>query len=1244
MRKLSVRILLIVTAAVLAAAGVFASLNFSAKPSFAANAFVNGQIWATGVDANGNTIADGADDPHWTLVDVLPMPGVDYGPNYPGPTYPAHMCQSGTFPRPATKISNSVNAGTWVDPTQINWIGQNASGIMDGTPGCTILSNSTNEGLYIFRMNGTFDFASWVDPNYVTLTIPYTVDNFIYKILVNGQQAQLTNAGCSFNVICTMAIPAQAGLFQQTGNTLEIQVRSTYSATGLALQTSYSADPASLHIVKAVSTSSPAISQPFNYTMTVTNTAVAGAMPASNWTVSDTINANLTVNSATVDGGSCSISGQVVTCNSTTVLQPQAANYATVTISATAKGSAIGQTIPNTGYVYGNGDPNCLTATSCPSNVVNITPIGPDLRNPVKAVSDANPRIGSNISYSVTVKNSGAAATVGTWTVSDTIPTGLTPSGTAVLNVGGTNTNCTTAGQIITCATATVLAANASATVTIPVTVGSTAALVNQTLPNTAYVYGGGDPTCVAATSCASNTVNVTPRAPLLSQTKAASTATPRVGTPFTYTITVSNGAAPAIATAGEYTITDKLPVNIKFNSGTIPGGTCTAAGDVATGQTVTCKSSQVINPGANIQITFNVTAQIDAANKTLANTAYTTGGGDPRCPASSQACASNVTTVTPKAPELKITKSNSNTDEDANGDFVVGKYSNYVLTVTNQGTADTTGEITISDSIPREFNLSTITTLIAVGSNGPTASDKTKCEVKNVRDITCTSSEILLANSANSLQIKVRVMPTVRIDNITNVADVYGALYDSDLYCIDEKTANDEANARCHSPLVRNLRAPKLDMAKTIVLPDSAKEDNLAGNGDSSSNGSSGNGSTKSPSSASPAVIPTATATATNTPGASGTSNPNNPSSSPSSSANSTAGGGSESNDSNSGSGGDSANSIPNVRLGTIFKYELTVTNTGTWYTNSTANFQDTLPAGVKLISLGEMKFANADGETLTATNGYSPDGAKCEIDKNNSQKFTCILPQGFPEGATVSLEVTAQLIQPTGQVMNVANVFGGGDPDCPNAEASFHANHCQADASLNAISPKLSVKKTVAQTNFQLNDSFTYLIEVQNQGNASTNLSTKMTDEVPANLEILGVTPDSQCKISGQNVTCEIGKNFQPGDAKLFAINVKAKTSSPEVKNVANVLGGGDVICVDKNAPAPFNKTVQTTDKRFNDASRCSSAVKIRIAEPPLPPKTAAWFAVRGVSVVGLLAIAAGMVFQVTKKRQLKVREKGR
>jgi uncharacterized repeat protein (TIGR01451 family) len=291
--------------------------------------------------------------------------------------------------------------------------------------------------------------------------------------------------------------------------------------------------------------------------------------------------------------------------------------------------------------------------------------------------------VGIAASYTLQVTNTGTAATTAIATVTDNVASTLT--------LGTMPTGCNASGQQVTCTIAAGLATNTPVSFVIPVT--PTAGASGATLTNTAIVSGGGDPTCPGAVYC-SSTVNTPVDAPQLSVQKTASSASFVVGTPATYTLTVTNiGSA---ATTAATTVTDNVPSSLTL--GTMPSG-CNASG-----QQVTCTIATGLATNTPVSFVIPVTPTVAASGTTLTNSATVSGGGDPTCPGG-VSCTSTINTpvVAAASPLLQILKTGPAT-ATAGGTIV------YAITVTNVGTATATNAI-LTDDVP------TALTYLSVGA-----------------------------------------------------------------------------------------------------------------------------------------------------------------------------------------------------------------------------------------------------------------------------------------------------------------------------------------------------------------------------------------------------------------------------------------------------------------------------------------------------------------------------------------------
>jgi uncharacterized repeat protein (TIGR01451 family) len=342
----------------------------------------------------------------------------------------------------------------------------------------------------------------------------------------------------------------------------------------------------------------------FDYTLTVTNSGTAATTATA--TISDTIPAGLTINTAT----GCVIAAQTVTCTIPAGLSNVApGNTAVFTINVTPTVAATNP-ILNSANVTGGGDPNCVATTDCADD--ESTPLNSPVLNITKSATPNPFVVGQPASYTITVQNTGTAATTANVVVTDTLPTGIGFVGSAGMDwtcVGSPTLTCTYTGT---------LAAGASTVLTIDVSVGAGATNAD----NTASVTGGGDPQCVGAPlpDRCDDTVLVPVVSPDLILTKTHSGSFVRGESGGVYSLLVTNiGDA---ASSGTVTVVDNLPAGLTATAISGAGWTCTLA-------TLTCTRGDVLAVGASFPaIVINVTVDSNAP-ESVVNVAVVSGGND---------------------------------------------------------------------------------------------------------------------------------------------------------------------------------------------------------------------------------------------------------------------------------------------------------------------------------------------------------------------------------------------------------------------------------------------------------------------------------------------------------------------------------------------------------------------------------------------------------------------------------------
>ena len=319
--------------------------------------------------------------------------------------------------------------------------------------------------------------------------------------------------------------------------------------------------------------------------------------------------------------------------------------------------------------------------------------------------------------------------------VTDSLPSGLTSTAAT-----GTGWSCTAGGQSVTCTRSDPLAPGASyppITLTVQVAVNAPASVTN-----TAMVAGGGDVDSSNNSASDPTTIIAVPDL-TITKTHTGSFLQGQVGA--TYTLTVTNiGGGP---TSGPVTVSDTLPAGLTPTAAAGAGWVCNIAG-----QTVSCTRSDALNVGASypaITLTVNVAP---AAPPSLTNTATVSGGGEIN---TANNTASDITTIGP-GPDLTINKSHS-------GNFLQGQTGAiYTITVSNPGSAPTTGVVTVTDNVPAG-----LVPTSAAGAGWI-------CSISG-QDVTCTRSDPLATGqSYPPITLTVNVQPGAP-GSVTNAVTVSG-------------------------------------------------------------------------------------------------------------------------------------------------------------------------------------------------------------------------------------------------------------------------------------------------------------------------------------------------------------------------------------------------------------------------------------------------------------------------------------
>ncbi|MFN3191205.1 MAG: SdrD B-like domain-containing protein [Aureliella sp.] len=414
-----------------------------------------------------------------------------------------------------------------------------------------------------------------------------------------------TPSGNAFTVdIASLAVN------QSSTITVTTTVDSTFSGTSVTNTVTANADESTQVTADETTTINPSIDLAITktdsvdpatrgntlvYTMDVTN---AGPSSATNVVVTDTLPDGVTFISAT--GGTVTApsgnSNDVLIDIGTLAASGSQQVTVTVTIDADAA-----DTITNTASVTSTETTGGFETNTNNNSTTEPTTLNPAIDLEVTKVDSADPVIaGNDLVYTMVVTNNGPSTATNV-SLSDTLPAGVTFT-------SGTSTQGTTANNngVFTADIGT-LASGASATVTLTVGVdpGTTG-----TIDNTASVTATETETNSANnTASQSTTVN---QSVDLQLTKTESTNIVSTGSALAYTIVVTNNG-PSTATSVQ--VTDTLPSELSFVSGTTTVGTLTNNGNDVTVDVGT------LAPGASATITINTTVIATAAG-TITNSA----------------------------------------------------------------------------------------------------------------------------------------------------------------------------------------------------------------------------------------------------------------------------------------------------------------------------------------------------------------------------------------------------------------------------------------------------------------------------------------------------------------------------------------------------------------------------------------------------------------------------------------------
>ena len=288
------------------------------------------------------------------------------------------------------------------------------------------------------------------------------------------------------------------------------------------------------------------------YTLAVQN---SGPSSAAGVTLSDTLPAGVTYESATTTQGTCSESSGTVTCELGTIADEQGVSVE-IKIRSTTPGL-----LSNSANVVSltadtDSADNAASAETTVTAAADLSLTKSDSPDPVLA--------GDELTYTLGVHNAGPQDATGV-SLTDTLPAGVT-----FVSATPTQGSCSEASGTVSCALGTI-ASGADAGVEVKVTPQAAGTITNQA----SVTSDLADPDSADASASENTTVKVSAD---LALTKGDSPDPALAGELITYALSASNSGP---ADAAGVTLTDTLPAGVTFVSATPTQGSCSeAAGD----------------------------------------------------------------------------------------------------------------------------------------------------------------------------------------------------------------------------------------------------------------------------------------------------------------------------------------------------------------------------------------------------------------------------------------------------------------------------------------------------------------------------------------------------------------------------------------------------------------------------------------------------------------------------------------
>jgi uncharacterized repeat protein (TIGR01451 family) len=841
------------------------------------------------------------------------------------------------------------------------------------------------------------------------------------------------------------------------------------------------------------------------YSITATNSGFAAT--SGTVTVVDSLPAGLTATAISGTGWSCTLA--TLTCTRSDALAA-GSSYPVITVTVTVANNAAAS-VTNSASVSGGGQTNTTNDTATDPTTVNQLP---DLTiNKSHVGNFTQGQVGAT--YSITATNSGFAATSGTVTVVDTLPSGLTATA-----ISGTGWSCTLA--TLTCTRSDALGAGSSyPVITVTVNVANNAA---ASVTNSVSVSGGGQTNTGNDSATDPTTINQLPDL-TITKSHVGNFTQGQVGA--TYSLTATNSGSAA--TSGTVTVVDTLPAGLTATAINGSGWSCTLA-------TLTCTRSDALAAGSSYPvITVTVTVANNAASS-VTNSVSVSGGGQTN---TANDTATDPTTIN-QQPDLTITKSHV-------GNFTQGQVgATYSITATNSGFAATSGTVTVVDTLPAGL------TATAISGTGWTCTLAT---------LTCTRSNALAAGSSYPVITVTVTVANNAAASVTNSVNVSGGgqTNTANDTATDPTTINQLPDLTITKSHVGNFTQGQVGATYSITATNSGS---AATSGTVTVVDTLPSGLTASAISGTGWTCTLATLTCTRSDAlAAGSSYPvitvtvnvaNNAAASVTNSV-SVSGGGQTNTSNDTATDPTTINQLPDLTIAKSHvgnftqgqvgaTYSITATNSGSAATSGTVTVVDTLPAGL----------------TATAISGT---GWTCTL-----ATLTCTRSNALAAGSSYPvITVTVTVANnAASSVTNSVSLSGGGQTNTANDTATDPTTITQL--------PDLTIAKSHVGNFTQGQVGATYSITATNSGFAATSGTVTVVDTLPSGLTATAISGAGwTCTLA--TLTCTRSNALAAGSSyPVITVTVNVSLSAPaSVTNSASVSGGGQTNTANDSASDP-------------------------------------------------------------------------